>query len=240
MDFPLATWWTASTYILCCSHLEKNETQLASKIKGWKIQSRSCLMLVRLCPTGQVYMERRCKGRSWREWSSCFSVLVGWWFSSNTPILRFCCRRLTLKLTIWMIRLMLRRDVVCCSLPCLLFFGVVPILWTSGLFVLRSLPRNPRVFFWLLGVGELNVSPSNSLNCLVLVLSFLSPAVLLTWKLWNFHSLMEMGPSSCQKKGHTTRKAWNANVEEWDRENANLTWRFTAWYYCIGDQIPPN
>ena len=204
MDFPLATWWTASIYILCCGHLlghlEKNETQLASKIKGWKIQPRSCLMLVRLCPTGQVYMEWRCKGRSWREWSSCFPMLVGWWFSSNTPILRFCCRRLTLKLTIWMIRLMLRRDVVCCSFPCLLFFRVVSVLWTLGLFVLRSLPRNPRVFFWWLGVGGLNVSPSNSPICLVLVLSLLSPAGLVTCKLWNFRSLMEMGPSSCQKK----------------------------------------
>ena len=34
----------------------------------------------------------------------------------------------------------------------------------------------------------------------VLVLPFLSPAVLVTCKLWNFRSLMEMGPSSCQKK----------------------------------------
>ena len=67
-------------------------------------------------------------------------------------------------------------------------------------FAARTFPRNPRFFFWLLGVGGLNVSPSTSPNCLVLVLSFLSPAVLVTCKLWNFRSLMEMGPSSCQKK----------------------------------------
>ena len=66
--------------------------------------------------------------------------------------------------------------------------------------MLRSLPRNPRVFFWWLGVGGLNVSPSNSPNCLVLVLSFLSLAVLVTCKLWNFRSLMEMGPFLVSKK----------------------------------------
>ena len=74
--------------------------------------------------------------------------------------------------------------------------------------MLRSLPRNPRVFFWWLGVGGLNVSPSNSPNCLVLVLSFISPAVLVTCKTVEFpffngngaFLVMEMGPSSCQKK----------------------------------------
>ena len=157
----------------------KGKTQHVLKTKGWRIQPKSFLTLVLSWFTGQVYMEQRCKGKLWMEWSSCCPVLVGCWLNNNVPILHYWWHRPSLKMmTLRKTRRMMRRDIAWRYLPHLLFLVVYYYYECLASFASRMFPRNPRFYVRLPGVG-LNVSPP-----LDLLVPFLSLANCFSGYMW--------------------------------------------------------